>query len=381
MKKTKKIRIHLASLFAIASCYFLMSSCGGETKNENKSNVYFPVKAGMNWGYADTACNFIQNPVYEYAGEFHNARALVVKNGKISYLNTSFKALDNFKYNKGTEFNEGMAFVLDSENNLHCIDTNLKVLFSLKDVDEVNIFSDGMASFRRNGKYGFVNAKGAEIISASFDNTGFFSEGLCAVAIQNTIEDSVFYTWEFIDKKGKKVFQNSFSDANQFSDGFAAVSISGKWGWIDKTGKFIFGDNFDQVNSFSEGFATFRKDGKCGLLNMKGKILIEPAYFNIGKIKEGFAMLTLAPGSIGVIDTTGKIVIPANYKIVSEYKNGFAFAVKNEKISIINKNGKLFCEETYDSAPGFLGSEYMPDFSVYSKLERNSIDSTSAINP
>ena len=380
MKKTKKISIHLASLLAIASSYFLMSSCGGETKNENKSNVYFPVKAGMNWGYADTACNFIQNPVYEYAGEFHNDRALVVKNGKISYLNTSFKALDNFKYIKGTEFNEGKAFVLDSVKSIHCIDTNLKVLFTLKEIEEVNVFSDGMASFRRNSKYGFIDDKGKEIIAPSFDNVTSFSEGLCAVAINTVIGDSTFYTWTYIDKTGKKIIDSDFTEALQFFNGLAAVAQGEKWGWVDKTGKFVFGNDFEKVNNFSEGFASFRKNGQCGVMNKNGKIIVEPSYFNIGNFKGGTAALTLAPGSVGVIDTGGTIVIPANFKVISDFKDGFAFAVKNEKLCFINKKGKIFCNETYDSAPGFLGAEYLGDFSLFNKLEVTTLDSVSGNN-
>ena len=361
---------NLNKLFIVTIVSGVLFSCGNEEKYlEKVKNIYFPVKAGMNWGYVDTACNFIQNPVYEYAGEFFNGRALIAKNGKISYLNSSFKVLDNFQYLRGTEFKEDRAFVLDKDNNVLCLDTNLKVIFTLKEVDEVNVFSDGLASFRANSKYGFIDKQGKVVIPPSFDNVSVFGEGLCAVAIENAVNDSVFYTWNYIDKTGKKQIPAEFTEAGNFSQGFAAVSIGDKWGWIDKTGEFVFGNDFEKVNAFSEGLASFRKNGQCGVLNLQGKSIVEPSYFDIGNFKEGFASLTLAPGSVGFIDKTGKIVVSANFKTVSDFRSGFAYVLKNEKLSLINSFGKLFCEENFDSAPGFLGVDYLRDFSLFNKIE------------
>jgi hypothetical protein len=184
-------------------------------------------------------------------------------------------------------------------------------------------------------------------------------------------EDSTYYEWFFIDKNGKKIINQNFEEVHEFKLGLSAVKLNGKFGWVDKAGKFIYGNEFEECKSFSEGFASFSVNGAWGLINRKGKIVMDPSFMAIGDMHEGLAMISLGPGnSTGYIDTTGKIVIKPVYQSASSFKNGFAYVAKNNRISIINKSGKLYCDEQFESAPGFLGSELgFLNFSMNSRLE------------
>ena len=61
--------------------------------------------------------------------------------------------------------------------------------------DELRTFYKGIASFRLNGKYGFVNKKGEIIIAPGFDYASSFENGYAYVEIAGKAG--------FINKKGK----------------------------------------------------------------------------------------------------------------------------------------------------------------------------------
>jgi hypothetical protein len=354
--------------FLFLFLFIISLSCSNN--KSDKQNLLFPVKAGNNWGYIDSTCSFNQSPVYQSAGEFFCNRSLVSKDGKISFVDLKGNVLMPFKFINATQFNEGKSMVLDEQNFISCIDTNMNVLFRLNDIDEAHLFSDGLAAVRKNGKYGFINENNKLVIDCEYDAVLDFTEGLCGVANLMGSEDSTFYEWFFIDKTGKKVIDMEFDEVHEFKTGLASVAKNEKYGWIDKNGKYVFGNDFDECKSFSEGFASFYKNYGWGLININGKIIMEPSFSSIGEMHEGMAMFALGPNSAGYIDTAGKIIMKPIFKSASSFKNGIAYIEKNNKISLIRKNGKLFCEDQFDSAPGFLGSDLgFIDFSLNTRVE------------
>uniref|UniRef100_UPI002606301D WG repeat-containing protein n=1 Tax=uncultured Amphritea sp. TaxID=981605 RepID=UPI002606301D len=63
--------------------------------------------------------------------------------------------------------------------------------------DEIGVFKEGLAKVELNGKFGFIDKNGQEIVELKYDNTEEFIEGLAAVCLNNM--------WGFIDKTGKMV--------------------------------------------------------------------------------------------------------------------------------------------------------------------------------
>ena len=57
-----------------------------------------------------------------------------------------------------------------------------------------------------------------------------FSEGLAQVLLNGK--------WGYIDKTGKEVIPCKYDWAWQFYEGFAQVSTKGKWGYVDKQGNW-----------------------------------------------------------------------------------------------------------------------------------------------
>ena len=70
--------------------------------------------------------------------------------------------------------------------------------------DEMSHFYGGLASIKKNGKYGFIDGNGKLVITPKFDLVGIFSNGLAAVIIDGKIG--------YINKKGKLVIKPIFDE-------------------------------------------------------------------------------------------------------------------------------------------------------------------------
>nr|MBA3806501.1 WG repeat-containing protein [Acidobacteriota bacterium] len=102
---------------------------------------------------------------------------------------------------------------------------------------------------RQNGKWGYIDRKGALLIQPQYDDAWDFSEGLAYARAGNK---------RFvIDQTGKVLIDLQQVDfAGRFSEGLASVQTSGpnpRRGFIDKEGKLVIAPQFDAVESFEGG--------------------------------------------------------------------------------------------------------------------------------
>ena len=80
------------------------------------------------------------------------------------------------------------------------------------------------------GKYGYKH-NGRVVIPAKYDDALSFSEGLASVKINGK--------WGFIDKTDTMVIPAKYDYAEDFSDGKAFVKLNGRWFYIDRNGNEV----------------------------------------------------------------------------------------------------------------------------------------------
>ncbi|ROT08975.1 hypothetical protein EEL49_05650 [Muribaculaceae bacterium Isolate-104 (HZI)] len=86
---------------------------------------------------------------------------------------------------------------------------------ALQRYDQIDAFSEGMAAVRRDGKWGYINLKGEEVIPCQFSDAfppGQFSEGLACVVDDRSEEDNKLWNKRvgFINKKGEFVITGDY---------------------------------------------------------------------------------------------------------------------------------------------------------------------------
>lgn len=116
---------------------------------------------------------------------------------------------------------------------------------AIQKYDQIDAFSEGMAAVRKDGKWGYINLKGEEVIPCQFSDAfppGQFSEGLACVVDERSDADKKLWNNRvgFINKKGEWVITGDY-----FTD---SPTISSVWE-----------EDSHKLPSF--------KDGKCAVWN------------------------------------------------------------------------------------------------------------------
>ena len=107
------------------------------------------------------------------------------------------------------------------------------------------------------------SAKQPEHQAKKYDWKNEYYEGLERVSLNGKLG--------FIDKTGKEVIPIKYDDAWNFLEGLAMVKLDKKYGFIDKTGKEVIPIKYDYAEGFSEGLAQVKLNNKWFYINQKGE--------------------------------------------------------------------------------------------------------------
>ena len=214
-------------------------------------------------------------------------------------------------------------------------------------------YEEGLACVHLNGKYGFVDLNGEEIIPLIYDYADDFREGLALVEVNNE--------YGFIDKEGKVVipFRNH-EWCKGFSEGLASFRVSGKYGFINKKGKWEIVTMFDNAEQFEQGVSIASIDNKYGVIDKKGKTIIPFKYEYMRRgYNRNFFEVKLH-NKYGIINGNGDIIIPIKYDYIDHHINLDSDTSKmlisvgrNHKYGFVDKIGKEVIPLLYDSVDDF----------------------------
>lgn len=196
-------------------------------------------------------------------------------------------------------------------------------------------------------KWGFVDRNRNIVISCQYDEVNFFSENLASVKLDNK--------WGFIDKSGSVVVPFNYYHASDFKEGIAFVE-NYKYGLINKNGEKVIDFIYDKVKSFDGRIAIVKKIDKWGCINAQGKEIIPFIYEEITFMPEINLFYVKLTGSgmalYGFLDSSGKEKIPVKYHnfYYSSIKNNLLYAEYNRKLGYIDLNGNEYWEDYVELA-------------------------------
>ena len=239
---------------------------------EEFSNGYAAVKKEKKWGYLNSKGHRVIESEFEEAGAFAKEVAPVIDDkGRAFYIDNEgnrkividfvdnieklgYMSMDNiFPVNDGKKW------------SLYNLDSKKKIA---GDYDEVSAMGNGVACrndrvfAKQNGYYYLFDSKGNKVVKTKFDDARLFADdGYAAVCVDGK--------WGFVDKDGKQVIKPQFNEAHSFSNGLAAVRFSNGWGYVDEKGNKVIATGFDDACDFNEQGKTFVKtDDKWQVLTL-----------------------------------------------------------------------------------------------------------------
>jgi hypothetical protein len=190
--------------------------------------------------------------------------------------------------------------------------------------DYVGELKDGMAVVRNNGKYGFIDKTGKEIVPPIYDFASDFKNGESKVKYKNqyrTINSEGKVVEKFDIEQGFSVDATKLpaktkkNTTRAFNDKYVQFMKKGKWGLKDMSGKEVIPPIYNAFKEFGNELIQVKKNRKWGLIDMSGKEITKIKYDEIRgrEIRVGCLW--------GLLDENGNdIVAPKYFNRSSLYK-------------------------------------------------------------
>ena len=246
---------------------------------------------------------------------------------------------------------------------------------AIQKYDKLGSFSEGYAAVLKEGKWGYINIKGEEVISCQYSNpyeeytSGAFHEGLAAVQKDGK--------WGYINTKGEEVIPINIDVqyANCFSDGLAVIiNDYNNFSVIDTKGNIVFKGkcNIEQfgeemVYEMQQNYVQGKlympvESNKYAVYDKQGKKLGEESEEQKEDfIKQNSKVLYKIYSdereeniSLGLKDVDGKVIVPATYDRIGDKVGGNVDFSNGVLVVMIEEIGE-------DVMEGQAGEIYSPD--------------------
>lgn len=310
-------------------------------------------------------------------------------------INAQQTSMENYVYLAKVEVN-GSPALID-------FDGNYVVRPGRYENIDIDNFSEGLCPVSRNGKYGFIDVYGKEVIPCQWERVLKFKRGFAIILKKNNngynrrglinhkgdiIIDPEYIILDFIEGadliytegpvtllnfKGEILQRDFFSVQPICKDGMLLLSKNGNYGGyflVDSLGKRKL-KNFYDVREFSGGYAVAYirdeiKGNIPGYIDTEGNQYVVGKYEMLDDFKEGYAIV-MKDNLWGVINNKFEEIIPCIYEGLGHItpRNGESFYVndliqvrKGEEYSLMTKEGKTIVP--YGSYVDFKGEENLP---------------------
>lgn len=197
------------------------------------------------------------------------------------------------------------------------IDYNGEFLLPMQYQEIERVYGEHLFFVMKDNKYGFINSDYQLTIPCKYDKTsGFrYDNELCAVEINGKCG--------YIDVSGNEIIPLTYDSAEPFRNDLAIVSKNGKYGYINKTGSEIIPLMYDSAKPFYNGLAAISKGGKFGFIDKSGKMIIPLRYDALSTFSNAFDysqyiafVKSTVNNKIGIIDRKGDLIVDYKYDAI-----------------------------------------------------------------
>ena len=330
---------------------FLINAC---TSNEmpERTNLY-RIMVGDKYGFIDDNGSVVIDPQFDGALDFSEGLCAVKAGDRKGYINKHGDFVieietDNTRIHN---FVEGHAIIV-RDGKYGFIDTAGQEIIPCT-YDAVSNFTNGFSIVKANGKYGVINDNGDVVVDVrwSYLRDPIFEvpekQNLWGWVVSDTVNGEVLSG--LIDKNGEMVIPCEYDDFGWFYNDYIRVCKGDKYGLFDRYGHKYVPVEYEGVTSMLNRLFVFQND-TCWMLNINKKDTI--CMINQRKEELDFdeesGLFYVGNEKTGLIDSNGILVIDTIYDNINEFKNGKAAFINNGKWGIINVKGEIIIKPKYD---------------------------------
>lgn len=344
------------------------------------------VKEDGLWFHVDQTGTPISGARYADARAFSDGLAAVQIDGKWGYIDKYGDLVIPARYDRIRPFSEGLAAVSEDGKEWGFIDREgtLVIPFQRRWYPS-DVFREGLARVKQEGKYGFIDRAGNLAVAARWEEASHFSQGLAWV------RGAAHRPWirgcGCIDRNGEVVIPLKYGElGSDFSGGKSLVSDIWHFGIIDPQGNKVGNlksrgwDLLQETRVLGERICVSKwkyaplvtaggemvgmdanenyegDETLFGFADHSGRLCVPCQWDAARDYNEGLAAVRNY-NRWGFIDMAGQTVIPCRWAGCGSFSCGFAAVSPGCRWGFIDRNGDYVIEPRYQDAGSFVSVE------------------------
>lgn len=324
---------------------------------------YYPYQAeNKKWGYVDENMNVVIEAKFDNATIFSEGIGLVEKDNRYRYISKDGNYIFDNAYYYARPFCGGYAMAEENGKSV-LIDYDGEKICEIDEDIYVSNFVDGIATYKKRNKYGYIDARGNILVKAKYEYCEDFINGVAIVKDKDN--------YYLIGKNGKKLVNSGFDYIRSYENKYFLCSDDENYYLIDNTGKKInlLIDERDIIRYQKDGVIFRGGNNKCGFMDYEGNIVFEAEVDFVNKVINGISYGEIYNGSkyeIVCIDNKGNIIAnytELGYTDVNEWYGEINVLSSNEHEYLVDKMGNKI-EDLNEVIVQFYG-----DFIILSKSD------------
>ena len=242
--------------------------------------------------------------------------------------------------------------------------------------------NEGPMPAKREGRWGYIDHTGAEVLLSRYDTTYAFEKELARVRFNGqegvinkeglwqirpiaehiTILSPTRFLarmkkgFQLLNEKGDILYQTD-DVLKPLVGGIAEINANRQWGLIDINGKRLSFPLYDYISDLQEGQVFIASlEGKRGILSQDGRKFIAAGpktWERLYSMSEGFIGAQIGRQQ-GFVDTNGLLRIANRYDTVTFFSDGMAAVAIRGKWGYVDKIERLRVQPMYDHAQPFI---------------------------
>lgn len=220
----------------------------GETNPETNEIEYYIISEDGELSYKFDK-KYYSDDVFAiaYSKADENGYCIVIESEnnvlKFGVIDLSGNVIIESKYEEIRPYSDGM-FAVKHSGKWGFVDNKGEIIIDFKFAD-VRSFEKGSAPVSNGKKWGIIDKEGKWVIKPSFEkiSENGFSEGILSYSKKGK--------WGYVSYLGEIVTEAVFKEAYDFSAGAAKIAdANGLYGYINRSGKVIIEPGFETANDF-----------------------------------------------------------------------------------------------------------------------------------
>ncbi|MCL1982795.1 MAG: WG repeat-containing protein, partial [Clostridiales bacterium] len=307
----------------------------------------------------------VEPDVFDVSGSSGDAYQMVVlRKGDTCYFisadglgKAGVAKVDVSAYSELRYFHNGYANVTLKSNSMNgVIDSAGNLVFTNGDYKGFYHIGEGVFAATADADWGFetaghlVDSSGRLLCATYYESISNVSEGMIRVSKNGK--------YGFVDLSGSDVVPMTYDKAYPYQDGVAAVQANGKWGLIGKTGDEVAAFAYDQINHLDDGLYCVAASDKYGVVNTAGETILPIEYDNVYSsyyINRGKGFAASKASETFLMDIAGEVVFSGEYSEMYFNSNGTVNVVK----TVGGRQTQAVFDSTGNNLTGF------KEFSLY----------------